>query len=242
MKSRWGWGTLAALLAVGLIGLPTWAQDKKPEEKKPAPQPTDKKPTPQEGDKKPADKKPEAQPPAAGQPSEAEKAMMEMYKKLASPGAHHDQLKPLAGKWETVGKFRMDPAAPWTETKSKATIEWVLGGRFLTQKVMGDPMMPGEPPFEGFGILGYDNQAQKFVSTWMDNMGTMIMTADGTADAAGKVITFKGDFMDPMTNQKTWMKTVYKIESNDKFMIEMYGPDQAGKEYLAMELTHTRAK
>lgn len=240
MKLRWGW---AALIVVGLVGLPTWAQDKKPDEKKPAPQQGDKKPAePQQGDKKPADKKPEAQPPAGGQPSEAEKAMMEAYKKIAAPGPHHDQLKPLAGKWEIAGKFRMDAAAPWTETKSKSANEWILGGRFLTQKVNGDPMMPGEPPFEGFGILGFDNQSQKFVSTWMDNMGTMIMTAEGTGDAAGKVITFKGDYVDPMTNQKTWMKTVYKIESNDKYMIEMYGPDQAGKEFLVMELTHTRAK
>lgn len=217
MNARRGW-LLCAM--TGLIGLPTLAQDSKP-----------------------ADKKPEGQAPAGNQaPSEAEAAMMEMFMKLAAPGPHHEQLKPLAGKWETAGRFRMDPQAPWTENKSKCTTEWILGGRFLNQRVTGEPIMPGQPAFEGFGIIGYDNQLQKFVFAWMDNMGTMIMTGEGTGDAAGKVITFKSEFLDPMSNQKTWMKLVYRIENQDKYVLEIYGPDQTGKEFLTMEMVNTRVK
>jgi hypothetical protein len=167
-------------------------------------------------------------------------AMMEAFVKAATPGPHHDHLKPLVGKWDAVGKFRFSPEAPWEESRSKAVFEWIMGGRFLTQKVMGKSMMPGMPSFEGFGILGYDNGTEKYKSVWLDNYGTMIMGADGACDATGKTITFKSTYKDPMSGQPTWMKTVYKIESNERFVLSMYGPNETGEEFLSMELTYTR--
>lgn len=166
--------------------------------------------------------------------------MMAAWAKTAAPGEHHAHLKPLAGKWTSKDKFRMSPDAPWQESTSKAVTEWIMGGRFLTMKVQGGSMMPGMPAFEGFGILGYDNLAEKYVSMWVDNYGTMMMTSEGTCDATGKTITFKGTYTDPMSGQPTWMKSVYKIEGNDKYVISMYGPDSEGKEFLSMEITSTR--
>ena len=59
-----------------------------------------------------------------------------------------------------------------------------LGGRFLEERVQSSFM--GQP-FSGIGYTGYDNVKKKYVSTWMDNMGTMIMVMEGTPDPAGKV-------------------------------------------------------
>ncbi|GMU37382.1 MAG: DUF1579 family protein [Phycisphaerae bacterium] len=210
---------LLGLLSVGLLA-PVIAQDKKPEGAKPA--------GGQEG--QPA-------------PSPEEQAMMEAWAKLASPGPHHEHLKPLAGNWNVEGKWRMAEEAPWTPSNSKAKTEWILGGRFLHQHYKGDPMMPGDPtPFEGYGIVGYDNQKQKYVSAWVDNMGTMIMMSEGTCDSSGKTVTFTAKFMDPMMNKETWMKMEYKIEGEDKYTLSMFAPDMTGKEYLMMVLTHTRQK
>ena len=45
-------------------------------------------------------------------------------------------------------------------------------------------------PFEGMGIVGYDNLLKKFVSVWIDNMGTGLMPGTGTYDAATKTYTY----------------------------------------------------
>jgi len=57
-------------------------------------------------------------------------------------------------------------------------------------------MMMGMP-FEGIGINGYDNLKKKFVSTWIDNMGTMIVMSTGTFDPATKTFTYMGEMDNP---------------------------------------------
>ncbi|MEE8169851.1 MAG: DUF1579 domain-containing protein [Phycisphaerae bacterium] len=173
---------------------------------------------------------------------DAMKAMMEAWAKQAAPGEHHAHLKPLAGKWESVGKFRMAPEAPWQESNSTSTAEWILGGRFLSQKISGEAMEGMTYAFEGFGVLGYDNLKQKYVSIWMDNMATMIMSAEGTCDSSGRVITFESaEFENPMTGQKESMKSIYRIESNSKYILEMYQPAPDGSEFMSMVIVSTRA-
>ena len=49
----------------------------------------------------------------------------------------------------------------------------ILGGRYLEQRYEGTMM--GQP-FSGIGVTGFDNYKKKFVSTWVDSMGTAIMT------------------------------------------------------------------
>jgi hypothetical protein len=168
--------------------------------------------------------------------------MMEQFMQLSQPGEHHGHLKPMAGTWNIAGKFRMSPDMPWTESNSMSESKWILGGRFLSQSVKGDPMPPMPENFEGFGLIGYDNMQQKYISTWCDNMGTMIMMSEGDCDKSGKIITMRGDHKDCMTGQDTYMRSVYKLESPDRYVLEMYMPGPDGKEFLGMTLTHTRAK
>ena len=40
--------------------------------------------------------------------------------------------------------------------------------------------------FTGMAIEGYDNVKKKFVSSWIDNMGTMILNSEGTYDPAAQ--------------------------------------------------------
>ena len=169
-------------------------------------------------------------------------AMMATFMKMAAPGEHHAHLKALSGRWNAVGKFRMDPSAPFIESKSEGVYEWILGGRFLKQQVKGEPMMGMPAAFEGFGILGYDNMSHKHTFVWMDNMGTMTMSGEGECTDAGKVTTYMSKFTDPMSGQESYMKSVYRIEGPDRYVLEMYSPGPEGKEFLAMELVNTRKK
>ena len=81
---------------------------------------------------------------------------------------------------------------------------------------------------------------RKHTYVWVDNFGTMTMTGEGRCAEDGKVMTFMSKFLDPMTGQETYMRSVYRIESPNRYVLEMYGPGPDGQDFLAMELVHTR--
>jgi len=166
-------------------------------------------------------------------------------KKPATPGEFHDKLKPLAGNWTFVTKIRMGPDQPWEESTGSAEYRWILGGRVLVQEIKANPGGSMDQymgaSFEGFGITGYDNTTKKYYNAWADNMGTGMMTSTGTVDGSGKVFTYTGDYDDPMLGHKT-VKSVLKIEGDNKLVFEMYDKDPAGKEFTTVEVTYSRKK
>jgi hypothetical protein len=112
----------------------------------------------------------------------------------------------------------------------------LLGGRFLHMECTGDMM--GQT-FTGIGLNGYDNHTKKYMSTWMDSMGTAIYYMEGTATADGKVITQRGHYDDPIEGPMT-LRSVTKIVNNDTEIFEMYGTPKGGKERKMMEITYIR--
>ncbi|HYO08072.1 MAG TPA: DUF1579 domain-containing protein [Tepidisphaeraceae bacterium] len=176
----------------------------------------------------------------AGGPTAAPTAdqMMAAMAKYGTPGAEHERLKAMAGTFDAVVTFAM-PGMPEQTVKGKMTNEMILGGRYLRGEYAGEMM--GQP-FSGVQVFGYDRMKQKYVSSWMDSMSTSMMTAEGTADEAGKAITAKCSYDCPITNSKRSMRQVTTITDNDHHTFETYesGPD--GKETKAMTIKYTRAK
>src|SRR5438477_13178691 len=86
--------------------------------------------------------------------SPEEQKMMEKYTKAATPGPEHQQMAKMAGKWKLQVTAWMKPGAP--PMKSEGTSEYtpILGGRFLQEEVHGNM---GDQPFEGRGLMGFDN-------------------------------------------------------------------------------------
>ncbi|MGH8538282.1 MAG: DUF1579 domain-containing protein [Gammaproteobacteria bacterium] len=100
--------------------------------------------------------------------------MMEVYAKLATPGEPHKLFASLAGSWTTKTKEWMEPNKPPMESTGTAEMKMLLGGRFLYQEFNGNMM---GKPFSGIGIDGYDNLRKKYVTAWIDTMGTGIFGA-----------------------------------------------------------------
>ncbi|MEO8328359.1 MAG: DUF1579 domain-containing protein [Nitrospirota bacterium] len=163
-------------------------------------------------------------------------AMMEMYKKLATPGEPHKLFASLAGNWTTKTKSWMEPDKPPMESTGSAEIKMLLDGRFLKQKFTGEMM--GQP-YSGIGIDAYDNVRKKYVTAWIDTMGTGIFMMEGTASADGKTITMQGQHEEPggghMTHRAVW--TI--VDDNTQTFV-MYGAHHGGKEMKIMEITYTR--
>lgn len=162
--------------------------------------------------------------------------MMEVWKKLATPGEPHKLFATLAGSWTTQTKEWMEPGKPPSESAGTAEMKMLLGGRFLYQEYNGQMM---EQPFSGVGIDAYDNMTKKYVTAWMDTMGTGIFIMEGTASADGKTITLKGSHPEP-GGGKMSHRAVWKIIDADNHTFEMYGSHGKEKEMKFLEITYTR--
>lgn len=165
------------------------------------------------------------------------KAMMEMMAKAAAPGPEHARFKKMEGKWNQVVKWTMDPSQPAQETKSTAVIKTLMDGRYCQELTSGQMM---NMPFNGLGITGYDKIQKKYVSIWIDNMGTGIMKSEGTASADGKTIEWQGESSDPMTGGVSKMRMVTTFIDDDHHSFEMFGVMPDGKEMKMMTIDYSR--
>ena len=163
-------------------------------------------------------------------------AAMEIYAKLAAPGELHTRMASRAGSWDTVTKEWTDPQKPPTESTGACEHTMLLGGRFLRQECTGDMM--GQP-YTGIGVLGYDNHGKKYVSTWMDSMGTGIFYMEGKAGKDDNRITIKGRYDDPLQGPMK-LRAVTKLVDADHEIFEMYGTGKNGKETKMLEINYTR--
>ena len=163
-------------------------------------------------------------------------AMMDVYNKLGTPGAPHKVLASMAGSWTTKIKSWMEPNKPPMESKGTCEQKMILGGRFLQQEFSGEMM---GSPFTGIGVTGYDNHTKKYVSTWIDSMGTAILFFEWTASADGKIITQECRYDDPIKGPMKW-RSVTKIVDDNTHVFEMYATYKKGKEEKMMEITYTR--
>jgi len=169
---------------------------------------------------------------------EMDPAMMEAMMKAGTPGPAHKVLDGMIGTWDTKVTSWMVPGADpisgtgWSENK------WILGGRFVEQTFKGDFM---GMPFEGRGLTGYDNAKKQYFGTWIDNMGTGMMTSVGTG-GSGNTMTFDGTYADPMTGKDTMCKEKVTWVDADHHNMEMWMPGPDGKLYKAMEIAYTRKK
>jgi hypothetical protein len=173
---------------------------------------------------------------AAGKPDE--KAMMEAYAKASEPVEQHKQVLKHAGKWQLTMKSWMDPKGPPSEFKGTAEGKPILGDRFVQTTVT---MTMEGAPFNGIATTGYDKGKKKFVNTWIDSMSTGIARGEGTADAAGKVVTTQMVGTDPMTGKESRTRIVEKWESDDT-KVEEFFEKKRGKETKTMEITYARVK
>lgn len=182
---------------------------------------------------------------STGQPNQQE--MMKQMMEMAKLNENHKLLADLDGNWTYTIKFWMnpDPNAKPEESKGTAVRKSIMNGRFSTLDVTGKMEMPGpdgkkkEMTFVGHGIDGYDNAKQKFVGSWIDNMGTGIMFAQGTYDPATKTFTYNSEY-EAVPGMKTPIREVIKLTDNNHHTLEWY-ENRGGQEVKTMEITYTRA-
>lgn len=167
-----------------------------------------------------------------------EQAMMDLYMKAATPGEPHKRLEPFAGKFQVKGQMWMAPGQPPVDSSGIAEGSLILGGRYLEQRFTGNFM---GMTFQGIGYTGYDNVKKEYVGTWIDSMGTGIMTSTGSCDETGKVMTFTASWNDPVMGPTQYDEKITVVD-DDHHIMEMWGPAPDGTKFKMMELHYTRVK
>jgi hypothetical protein len=168
----------------------------------------------------------------AGGASDAE---MQAWMAAAKPGVQHEWMAKLAGEWTTEMKM-FDPAMGESGGKGTMKVEMVMGGRFQHSFYKGEFM---GAPFEGSGLMGYDNVTKKYQSTWADNMSTMMMMSTGDYNKDTQELTMTSEFTDPTTMKKIASREVSKFIDNNRWTMSFFHTKE-GKEEKVMEINYTR--
>ena len=148
-----------------------------------------------------------------------EAAMQKAWMDYATPGSMQKMIAMADGTWTTDVTFWMAPGAPPSKMGGQCVNKMILGGRFQESRHTSDM---GGQPFEGIGVMGYDNAKKTFFSTWIDNMGTGVMFLEGKLDDATRTITFTGKSTDPLTGKDLGIRETLKwVDDNNQHM-EMF--------------------
>jgi hypothetical protein len=156
-----------------------------------------------------------------------------------TPGNMHEHLAKGAGGWNGKNTMWMVPGGEPMVSDSTTTVTPIMDGRFVKVETKGE--MPGMGPYHGVGIYGFDNVSQKFISTWIDNHSTGIMTGTGELSPDGKTLTWKYSFNCPITKKPSVMREIETITGPDTKMLEMFSADpKSGKEFKMMSIELTK--
>lgn len=164
---------------------------------------------------------------------------MKKWMDYMTPGKEHQMMASWNGTWTGEITMWMAPGGAPTKSTATAVNTMVLDGRYQQSTTTGS--FEGMP-FNGMSTVAFDNAKKVFISTWIDNMGTGIMVGQGPWNEATRSITLKGTMVDPMTGKDCKFREVMKIIDDDHQLMEMYVPDEKGKEYKSMEIKYTRNK
>jgi hypothetical protein len=164
--------------------------------------------------------------------------MMQAMQVSMTPGEHHEKLKPMTGTFQVESTMWMDSSSSPVTGTGISENRWVLGNRFLEQRLTGSFM---DMPFEAIGYMGYENIQKKYVSSWMDSMGTGIMPAEGVLKPDNS-IEFLAQYPDAISGKMMKFKEILRIHSQDHYSLEMYITGEDGSEFKNMEAHYRRQK
>lgn len=177
------------------------------------------------------------------------KEMMERWTEVATPGPQHKLLDSFIGTWKVTSKmWWAGPGTPPTVSEGTSTMTWIMGGRYVLEKMSSQIPWPAEDgtmktmDFKGMSITGYDNFRKTYQSIWVDNFGTGMFSMTGAADPDGKLFRYYGAVDEPMLGVVGRMiRVVIRVIDADTHVFEMYDL-LMGEDYKAMEMTYKRVK
>lgn len=165
----------------------------------------------------------------------------------AMPGPGQHALQPLAGTWRVEKSLYVAIGTPDHPALGQNMIthrEWIADGRFLRDTTEG---AIGGTPYFRTGLLGYNNMERRYEWVTADNFTPTLMSyraAKGTG--VHMPIDMAGSFSDlGVTGEQNVgktipMRTVIRIQNNDRHVFEIHFTPPGKKEILADRMVFTR--
>jgi hypothetical protein len=157
----------------------------------------------------------------------------------SAPAAHHRRLAPLAGEWAVVLEgFGPDGAALGVQAEGRATIEWILGGRYLRWD--SELELAGRLS-RTTGFLGYDKGLEEYLFLVLSDLATGMPLLRGRGDLEREGISLSLAVAEELRLAAT-NRGVLRLVEPDTFTLEQLrtGPD--GRERLDQRATYRRVR
>lgn len=166
-----------------------------------------------------------------------QRALEEAYLRAATPGEHHAFLAAQVGTWDLTVTMWPAPGSPGLAGHGRLESRWILGRRFLESHFRAEV---AGTVLEGKAIDGYDNLAEEYQTTWVDNTSTAVTVYRGTCDASGKVRTMTASYTDPVSERTGKTRGVTTRIDADDFRYDAYLVGEDGKSFHHLEMLAKR--
>lgn len=156
---------------------------------------------------------------------------------LSQPGASHELLAPFVGEWDVKLTFWSSPNTKGISSRGRSSIVWILGGRFVQEQFRGKAA--GEP-FEGLGVMGYDNGSRQFRTLWLDSLNTAMTVATGRYVPDTNTFELSSELYDPLRSGVKVVRSSLRFMSRDSYVFSMQDESPEGKPFTSLEMVYSR--
>lgn len=140
------------------------------------------------------------------------------------------------GTWKTVAKMKYPGQEEPTEEEGTEKVTAICQGRWLWTDFEGTMM---GMPFEGHALMGWDPNAKKYVSFWIDSMSAGYAKTIGTYDADKKTCILTGQCPGP-TGKPMSMRQEFIKTGDDTRLLKMEFESEGKTSH--MQILYSRKK
>jgi hypothetical protein len=178
----------------------------------------------------------------AGQPpdkkddkKEDKKDPQATFEPKSKPGVGQKFLEKFGGDWEVAKAFHPRMGEP-VRQKGQCRQTMIHGGQFLQSEFTFEA---DGGKTTGTGLIGFEPEAGKFTSVWIDSRQTRMSFRQAEGKFDGEQIVLFSKELDGKEGRRS--KTVTKLEDDGKKIIHrQFAVSQDGAERLVMELVLTK--
>jgi hypothetical protein len=153
----------------------------------------------------------------------------------AGPGPEHARLTAMCGTWDVEMTFWFRPGGPGVATKATSTIQPLLGGLFIEEKIEG--ALNGTQ-FTTLAWTGFNTETHQYEATRIASTNTARISETGGYDEKTRQFELKADY--PLAGDTWHQRTVIQQTSADTMMATSYLSFGTVPEWKAVEIKYTR--
>ena len=153
----------------------------------------------------------------------------------ANAGPEHDRLTAMCGTWDVEMTFWFQPGRPGVTIRGTSTIQSLLNGLFVEEKIEG--ALNGVP-FTTLAWTGFNTSTHRYEATRIASTNTMRVAETGGYDEAAKQFELKAEY--PVAGDVWHQRTVIQPISVDTMMATSYLSFGTVPEWKGVEIKYTR--